>query len=109
MIIIDAQLSPHLAKWLNERFGVVAFSLSFLGLRDASDLEIYEYAKEVNGIVLTKDDDFVDLINRLGSPPKMIWITCGNTSSTEMKKILEKGFLKALELLKNNNIVEFSD
>lgn len=35
-IWVDAQLSPHLAPWLNERFGVEAYSVRRLGYRDAS-------------------------------------------------------------------------
>jgi predicted nuclease of predicted toxin-antitoxin system len=31
-IIIDAQLSPHLAVWINQTFGFKAFSVKFLAL-----------------------------------------------------------------------------
>jgi predicted nuclease of predicted toxin-antitoxin system len=37
---VDAQLPPALAQWLRESFGVKAFSLRELGLRDAEDIEI---------------------------------------------------------------------
>ncbi|MGL5036096.1 MAG: DUF5615 family PIN-like protein, partial [Microcystaceae cyanobacterium] len=40
-------------------------------------------------ILMTKDSDFVKLLNRLGSPPKVIWLTCGNTSNAELRKILK--------------------
>ena len=32
---IDVQLSPALAPWLNDTFGVQAFSLEWLGLQEA--------------------------------------------------------------------------
>ena len=34
---IDVQLSPALAPWLNNTFGVQAFSLEWLGLQQAAE------------------------------------------------------------------------
>jgi len=50
-------------------------------------------------VVLTKDRDFVDLLRRHGVPPRVIWVTCGNTSNREMREVLGRTFLKACELL----------
>jgi hypothetical protein len=44
IIWVDAQLPPTLAAWLVKTFGVIAFSLKELGLRDAKDTEIFEAA-----------------------------------------------------------------
>jgi hypothetical protein len=30
---------------------------------------------------MTKDRDFVEMLQRLGPPPKVAWVTCGNTSN----------------------------
>ena len=97
---IDAQLPPSLALWIKSKFGLESYSLKFLGLRDASDLEIFEKAKkEEDVIVMTKDNDFVDLLYLYDSPPKIIWITCGNTSNEYLKKMLSEKLIKAVELL----------
>jgi predicted nuclease of predicted toxin-antitoxin system len=37
IIWVDAQLPPTLAAWIVETFGITAFSLKELGLRDAKD------------------------------------------------------------------------
>jgi predicted nuclease of predicted toxin-antitoxin system len=37
---------------------------------------------------MTKDSDFVDLVERLGPPPQIIWLTCGNTSNLRLREIL---------------------
>ena len=42
---IDAQLSPTLAPWLSNTFAVEAFSIQWLGLRDASDERIFFAAR----------------------------------------------------------------
>ena len=109
MLIIDAQLSPHLANWIKEQFGIEAYSAKYLGLRDAEDLEIFLEARRLNAIVLTKDEDFVQLLDQKGSPPKVIWITCGNTSNQKMREILTAKLLIALELLESTDLVEITD
>lgn len=70
---VDAQLPPQLAPWLTETFGVEAFSVRFLKLRDAEDEDIFTKAKTANVVLISKDSDFVELIQRFGSPPKLIW------------------------------------
>lgn len=110
-IWVDAQLSPAIAAWINRTFDdIEAESVRSLGLRDATDPEIFEAAKKVNAVVMSKDDDFIQLIEQCGTPPKLIWITCGNTSNARMRKILSTTILKAKELLeRGENVVEISD
>ncbi|MEI7643727.1 MAG: DUF5615 family PIN-like protein [Chloroflexales bacterium] len=71
---IDAQISPHFAPWLRERFGVSAFSLRDLGLRDATDEQIFEAARISDTLVvlITKDRDFSELVIRHGAPPHVL-------------------------------------
>lgn len=88
-IWIDAHLSPGIATWITMTLGITAIPLRDLGLRDAEDTEIFALAKAENVILMTKDSDFIELVNRLGSPPKVIWLTCGNTSNYELRKILK--------------------
>ena len=86
---LDAQLSPSIAVWLQREFFWDAKPVRALGLRDASDREIYFSARQAKAIVLTKDSDFVDLVHRHGSPPRVIWITCGNTSNDFLQNHLK--------------------
>ena len=88
-IWIDAHLSPGIATWITMTLGITAIPLRDLGLRDAEDTEIFALAKAENVILMTKDSDFIELVNRLGSPPKVIWLTYGNTSNSELRKILK--------------------
>ncbi|MHC0064977.1 DUF5615 family PIN-like protein [Nostoc sp. UIC 10890] len=78
-IWVDAHLSPAIATWISNTFGITALALRDVGLRDAEDLEIFEAAKAQGVILITKDSDFVDLVERLGTPPQIIWLTCENT------------------------------
>ena len=96
---LDAQLSPRLARWLAETFNLTALSVRDAGLRDAEDAEIFSAAKKAADVVITKDSDFVELLERHGPPPKIIWLTCGNTSDAALRKILTANFQEALRLL----------
>ncbi|MEW6130937.1 MAG: DUF5615 family PIN-like protein [Acidobacteriota bacterium] len=98
-IWVDAQLSPAIANWLRLRFGITAYALRDLGLRDSTGRQIFLEAKNSKALIITKDSDFLRLINELGSPPKVIWLTCGNTSNARLKEILEKHLETAIELL----------
>lgn len=71
-ISMNAQLSPSLAIWINSTFGIESYSLKFLGLRDADDIEIFEKARrEEDIVIMTKDNDFLNLLYELGSPLKL--------------------------------------
>ncbi|MEH2114611.1 DUF5615 family PIN-like protein [Nostoc sp.] len=43
----------------------------------------------------------LDLIDRFGTPPQVIWLTCGNTSNDRLKEILNSTLPEALELLQS--------
>jgi predicted nuclease of predicted toxin-antitoxin system len=78
-------------------------------LRDAEDPEISEAAKAQGVIFMTKDSDFVDLVERLEAPPQIIWLTCGNTSNDRLREILSSTLVDALELLgSGEELVEIS-
>lgn len=107
---VDAQLSPALAPWLAERFGVQAFSVQHLGHRDSTDARIFEAARDAGAVVMTKDTDFLRLLEQHGPPPRVLWVTLGNTSNARMREVLERTFSRAAELLESGeSLVEISD
>jgi predicted nuclease of predicted toxin-antitoxin system len=93
-------MSPAIADWVSSNFAVSAVAIRDLGLRDAEDTEIFQAAGREHAIVMTKDSDFGQLLDRLGAPPQVIWVTCGNTSNARLKEILTATLPKALQLLK---------
>lgn len=109
-IWIDAQLSPDLALWLTEQFRVEARAVRDVHLRDAKDLEIYEAARRAGAVVMTKDADFLALLERFGAPPQVIWITCGNTSNARLREILREALPTTLKLLEQGEtLVEIGE
>jgi len=107
---IDAQLSPALARWIRDTFQIEAWAVRDLGLRNAKDPVIFNAAREAGVVVMSKDEDFRLLVERLGPPPQVLWVTCGNTSNTRLREILTKSLPSALELLQRGEpLVEISD
>ena len=108
-IWLDAQLPPALCEWLEAEFGVEAEAVRSLGLRDAEDLAIFEAAREAGAVVMSKDADFVDLLRLHGPPPQVLWVTSGNTTNREMRRLLTATLPEAIRLLESGEpLVEVS-
>lgn len=102
---LDAQLPPDLARWLREQ-GLSARSLRELGLESSSDHAVFMAARQkAVSAIMPKDADLAALVQRLGQPPKVIWLTCGNTSNAELKRTLSihlarvEAFLRGVDAL----------
>jgi predicted nuclease of predicted toxin-antitoxin system len=108
---LDAQLSPALCRWLTETFDVRAEHVRTFQLHEAEDPDLFEAARAAAvDAVVTKDRDFIDLVERVGPPPKVIWITVGNTSNENLKRILAATLPDALALLEQGEmLVEVSE
>jgi predicted nuclease of predicted toxin-antitoxin system len=96
---VDAHLSPRIARLISANFPVTAQALRELGLRGAEDDEIFAAARTAGAIMLTKDSDFIGLLEQHGSPPKILWLTCGNTSDAALQEILHRHLATALGML----------
>jgi predicted nuclease of predicted toxin-antitoxin system len=80
-----------------------------LGLRDSADREIFFAAREALAILFTKEIDFVRLLEKFGPPPRVIWLTFGNTSNARLKKIFAQTLTRALDLIQAGEaVVEIS-
>ena len=90
-IWLDAQLSPRVAAWMEGTIEGVQTVVAIQAdpkRRSWRDTEIFHGAREAQAVVMTKDRDFVDVLERLGPPPQVIWLTCGNTSNASLQRLL---------------------
>lgn len=110
-IWLEAHLDPDLAPWLGSRFGVIAKSTIETGLSDAEDEMIFMAARRLGcGAIMTKDKDLVDLVERLGPPPKIIWVRLGNMRFVPLLATLTRHFADVLaELANGTACVEVTD
>jgi predicted nuclease of predicted toxin-antitoxin system len=86
-ILIDAQLPPGL-KVMLAAAGHEANHVIDVGLRDADDARVWEYAVREGIAILTKDEDFA--VRRLRQPrgPTIIWLRVGNCSRAALERWL---------------------
>ena len=86
-----------------------------VGLEDASDMLIFDFARKSNFAIVTFDSDYLDLHLVKGLPPKIIWMRTGNLTTKFVAELLTsnveliKQFLKSdqvedgiLEIIKND-------
>lgn len=107
---LDAQLPPQLAPWLAQRFGVEAKALREMGMREATDRAIFAAARRAGVVLVSKDIDFVDLVQQHGAPPQLLWVTCGNVSNRRLQTVFAATFPQALDLLRDGRpVVEIGD
>jgi len=88
-----------LCPWITRLFAVEAVHVRDLNLREADDPEIFDLARDAEVTVFTKDEDFVDLVRRLGTPPQVLWLRCGNMSNARLKDVLGRTLPDAIALL----------
>ena len=81
--IIDAQLPPSLAAALREA-GHDAVAVREIGLREAKDAAIWNYALQNDGVILTKDEDFAERCMASDLAPVVIWLRIGNATNPEL-------------------------
>jgi len=89
VLLFDQNLSPRLVDRLADLYPH-SIHVSAVGLSTALDLRIWEYARENDYIIVTKDADFSELGLLHGFPPKVIWIRRGNCSTAEIEALLRE-------------------
>ena len=93
---LDAQLPPSLAPWFHETFGQTCYSLKNLELDRALDRDILLKAKEQDVVLVTKDADFLKLLDELGPPPKVLYLRLGNSTNAYLRDFFLKSWQEIL-------------
>ena len=86
-LLFDQNLSPHLKEALRDIYPE-SLHVRDVGLEAADDVRVWTYADEHGFTIASKDSDFRQLSFTFGHPPKVIWIRCGNCSTSEIESIL---------------------
>jgi predicted nuclease of predicted toxin-antitoxin system len=76
-LLFDQNLSFKLCRQLADIFPD-SNQIHVLGMEEAEDRDIWDYAKTHGFILVSQDVDFADLATLYGPPPKVIWLRCGN-------------------------------
>jgi predicted nuclease of predicted toxin-antitoxin system len=82
-LLLDENLPRSLAKALEAQFpGTV--HVAHVDLLKAADDVVWNYARENNFSIMSKDRDFADRSDVFGPPPKVVWIRIGNCSVQQL-------------------------
>ncbi len=97
-LLFDQNLSPRLVGRLGDQYPG-SLHVQFIGLGSAPDRDVWEYARQHDLVIVTRDADFGELSLLSGFPPKVIWIRRGNCSTGEIERILRlnEGLIHDLE------------
>src|ERR1700744_162756 len=89
-LLLDANISWRLMARLNLHFEE-CLHVDYIGLSTpAKDIEIWQYALERKLIIVTNDEDFINLVNFKGFPPKIVLLKTGNQSTAYIETLLIK-------------------
>lgn len=97
--LVGCPSSAAVAPWLAATFGVKVVAVRDLGLREADDSPIFTAARTAGAVVMTKDSDFAEMVTRLGSPPQVLWLRCGNTTNAALRHLLSQELPAAMARL----------
>lgn len=98
--LIDANLPYYFSLWKSEDY------IHIKDLDDSwTDSIVWQYAKENNLTIVTKDSDFSNRILFLSPPPKVIHIRIGNMKMKEFFQIIEKTWEEVIELNKSYKLI----
>ena len=98
-LLLDQNISFRVVRLLPECFAGSCHTRS-VSLNDRNDVEIWQFAKQNDFIIVTFDADFFDISILKGFPPKIIWLRTGNLTTSEIVECL---------ILNHSNIVSFID
>src|SRR5262245_10519162 len=96
-LLFDHNLSPRLPNRLMDVFPQT-LHVAALDLSTASDQMVWEYARDHDYIIVTKDADFSEMGVLQGFPPKVVWIRRGNCSTREIEMLLRENLDEILAL-----------
>ncbi len=85
--LFDQNLSFKLCRQLADLYPHSS-PVRLLGLAKANDLAVWRYAANLHLALVSLDADFADLATVLGPPPKVIWLRCGNQSTSTIEGLL---------------------
>lgn len=97
-LLFDQNLSRKLVTRLADIFPN-ASHVQFHGLAEETDTEIWEFAKLNDFCIVTQDADFAERNRLYGSPPKVVWLRCGNTPTHQVEALIRAGQEVIQELL----------
>jgi predicted nuclease of predicted toxin-antitoxin system len=102
-LLFDQNLSRKLVPRLSDIFPESSH-IQLHGLAEKTDTEVWDFAKSNDYCIVTQDADFSEKSRLYGSPPKVLWLRCGNAPTKQIEELVRAGQKAIEELLENSKI-----
>lgn len=86
--LVDANLPQALCGWLTGK-GHEATHVLEIALAQADDPDIWRAASSLNAVVVSKDEDFADLVRSGAQGSAVVWMRTGNGTNRQLFAYLE--------------------
>jgi predicted nuclease of predicted toxin-antitoxin system len=100
-LLLDQNLSPRLVR-TREAVYPGSSHVRLVGLREADDAVVWEFARDHDFIIVSKDTDFHQRSLVFGFTPKVIWIRRGNCPTTDIEKVFRERQSSILEFCEDD-------
>jgi predicted nuclease of predicted toxin-antitoxin system len=104
-LLFDQNISYRIHNQLHSSFSECK-SVRDLDLVDATDHEIWNFARSNDYHILTFDADFSDIASILGVPPKIVWLRTGNMPTKLLVDLLKKHETVIKDFILNKRFTE---
>jgi len=86
-LLFDQNLSPRLPRLLADIYPE-SLHVREIGMREATDTQIWQYAQTHDFLIVSKDSDFQARSLLYGCPPKFVWLRVGNCPVKPIEELL---------------------
>jgi predicted nuclease of predicted toxin-antitoxin system len=90
-LLLDENLSDRIISRVVDLFPD-STHIKAVGLREAEDFVVWEWAKKHGFTMVSKDTDFHQRAIVFGHPPKIIWLRVGNCETSLITNLLRSRY-----------------
>jgi len=88
-LLFDQNISYRIVSKLSDCYPG-SRQVNALRLTNAEDIDIWDYARKNDYVIVTYDADFYDIGLLNGCPPKIVWLRTGNLTTNQIADLLRK-------------------
>lgn len=88
-LLLDENLSRRIVPALRTAFPETS-QVALIGLETAGDRAVWDFAKAGEYVIVTKDEDFIEIQSLLGYPPKVVLLALGNCTNQQVVDALTR-------------------
>ena len=104
--LVDAQLPRRLARWLQAKGHEAVHTRDLPEGNRTGDATINALSLHEQRVVITKDEDFVDLFLLRHQPYKLLLIATGNISNRELDQLFQDNLEEIVRAFETYDFVE---